>query len=275
MSKVWFITGANRGLGRAFVQTALKHGDEVIAAMRKINSEDELFRNENVYPVIADVTDKRAVAMAVHEGVLRFGRIDVLVNNAGYGMSGAFEEVNDTELRELFETDFFGTVNVTRAVLPVMRDQKCGMIFNISSQAGAMGFLGSSAYCSAKYAVVGLSQSLRLELEPFGIQVSAVLPGAFRTDFRDLTSIRLPENTMAIYAESAVGKTRDFLVSHNHLQEGDPMKAAEFLYSVAQSGKLPNQLLIGGKCCNDVKSHLNMLIDEIDGYAQQSSETLL
>ena len=176
MSRVWMITGAGRGLGRAFAEEALRNGDLVIATVRKVNPDDELFKNENVFTVIMDVTKTEEVRAAVDSGLQKFGRIDVLINNAGFGMSGAFEEISDEELRYLMDTNYFGMANVTREVLPAMRKQGGGMILNVSSQAGAMGFLGSSAYCSSKYAVVGLSEALGMELEPFGIQVASILP---------------------------------------------------------------------------------------------------
>ena len=206
MNRVWMITGAGRGLGHAFAEEAVKNGEKVIATVRKINDTDE------------------EVAAAVDAGIRKFGRIDVLINNAGFGMSGAFEEVSDEELRTLMETNFFGVTNVTRAVLPTMRKQGGGMILTVSSQAGAMGFLGSSAYCSSKYAVVGLSEALSMELAPFGIQVASILPGSFRTDFRDSSSMKHAKISLAAYEGSAVHAARDFLEANNHKQEGDPLR---------------------------------------------------
>ena len=273
MNKVWMVTGAGRGLGRAFVQEAVSRGDSVIAAVRRLNENDALFQNENVLPVLMDVTDAAAVKEGVAQGIKQFGRIDVLVNNAGFGMTGAFEEVSDEELRTLFETDYFGVVAVTKAVLPVMRRQKSGMILNVSSQAGAIGFLGSSAYCSAKFAVVGLSEALAMELAPFGIQTAAVLPGSFRTDFRDQSSMKLPKASLAEYEGSAVHQARNFLMTHNHMQEGDPAKAARFLYSIVAAGTLPRRILIGKKCCNDVRADLARQLADIDAYYEASSQT--
>lgn len=140
MNRVWMITGAARGLGHAFAEEAVKNGDKVIATIRKINDTDPLMKNENVLPVIMDVTKKEDVIAAVDAGIRKFSRIDVLINNAGFGMSGAFEEVSDEELRTLMETNFFGVTNVTRAVLPTMRKQGGGMILTVSSQAAAMAF---------------------------------------------------------------------------------------------------------------------------------------
>ena len=273
MNKVWMITGASRGLGRAFAAEAAANGDQVIAAMRNINREDSLFQRENVLAVRMDVTNAAKVRAAVQEGLDKFGRIDVLVNNAGFGMSGAFEEVSDQELRTLFETDFFGVVNVTKAVLPAMRGQKNGMILNVSSQAGVMGFLGSTAYCPAKFAVTGLSLSLNMELTPFGIQVSAVCPGSFRTDFRDSSSMKKAANSMREYDGTAVHAAAEFLAAHNHMQEGDPQKAAKFLYGIVESGKLPKRILIGKKCCADVRSDLEAQMNEMDSYLEASSQT--
>lgn len=273
MSKVWLITGAGRGLGRAFVQEAVNNGDKVIAGVRRLDGNDGLMNNENVLPVIMDVTKTDEIRSAVEKAVTEFGRIDVLVNNAGFGMTGAFEEATDSDLRFLFETNYFGTANVIREVLPVMREQKSGMILNISSQAGAMPFLGSTAYCSAKFAVVGLSESLGIELEPFGIQVAAVLPGAFRTDFRDASSMKQPAKMLPEYENTPVRAARLSLADNNYKQEGDPAKAAAFLYKIVESGKLPRRILIGKNCCEGVKKYLTERINEIDSYIADSSQT--
>ena len=171
------------------------------------------------------------------------------------------------------ETNFFGVTNVTRAVLPTMRKQGGGMILTVSSQAGAMGFLGSSAYCSSKYAVVGLSEALSMELAPFGIQVASILPGSFRTDFRDSSSMKHAKISLAAYEGSAVHAARDFLEANNHKQEGDPAKAAAFLYSIIEGGILPKRILIGKKCCEDVKAYLEERISEIESYMDESTQT--
>lgn len=273
MSRVWLITGSNRGLGRAFAKSAVRGGDRVIAATRHIDPDDPFYQSEGVLPVRMDVTDAEEVREAVRNGVDRFGRIDVLINNAGYGISGAFEEVSDESLRRLFETDYFGVVNVTRAVLPVMRRQGGGKILSVASQAGVMGFLGSSAYCSAKFAVVGLTQALRAELEPFGIQVSVICPGAFRTDFRDGSSMVFSDQRVADYEGSSVHKTTQFLKDHNHKQAGDPDKAAEFVRSLVLGESLPRRILVGKDCCVAVKDDLEQQIAEIGGYFDASSRT--
>lgn len=272
MEKVWLISGANRGLGRAFAEEAAARGDKVIAGMRHMVG-DEFFRQDNVLAAEMDVTDKGQVQKAVQAGLSRFGRIDVLINNAGFGMSGAFEEVTDEELRQLMEADYFGVVNVTRAVLPVMRQQNSGRILNIASQGGLMAFTGSTAYCSAKFAVVGLSLTLREEVAPFGIEVSAVCPGSFRTDFRDASSMRLPKDTMEAYQGSQVAAVREFLTQNNHQQEGDPKKAAKFICDMVQKDSLPRRILIGAKCCEQVKNDLQAQLEEIDTYSEAAGRT--
>lgn len=273
MGRVWFITGSNRGLGRAFAREALSRGDQVVAGARRVDPADSFYDNGDVLGVELDVTSQAQVKAAVAAAIERFGRIDVLVNNAGFGMSGAFEEASDAELRSLFETDYFGLVNVTRAVLPHMRGRHSGMILNVASQAGLMGFTGSSAYCSAKFAVVGLTMALIPELEPFGIQVCAVCPGSFRTDFRDPSSMRHPQASLAAYEGTPVHAARDFYAAHMHDQSGDPAKAARFVADVVETGALPKRLLVGELCCQQVEDDLAAQAAEIATYQAASSKT--
>ena len=270
--KVWMITGAGRGLGKAFVKEAVKNGDRVIAAVRKV-PDDDLFRHENVLPVIMDVTRPDEIKAAVETGTERFGRIDCLINNAGFGMNGAFEEISDEELRNLFETDYFGVVNVCRAVIPIMRKQRSGRIFNISSQAGIMGFNGGSAYCAAKFAVVGLSEALNNELNQFCIQACAVAPGAFRTDFRDTSSMHFLDNPMPEYDGTPAHTMIDWLKENNHKQVGSPEKAAQFLYKVSLGESLPLILTIGQDCSDAALSHYKQVIHEIESYYDDSCKT--
>lgn len=273
MSKVWFITGSNRGFGRAFAKEALARGNKVIAAARKVDANDPFYNDPNVLGVELDVTNQAQIDAAIATAIERFGRIDVLVNNAGFGMSGAFEEATDAELRNLFDTDYFGLVNVTKAVLPHMRAQREGMILNVSSQGGLMGFTGSSAYNSAKFAVVGLTMALIPELTPFGIQVSVVCPGSFRTDFRDPSSMHHPAASLDAYDNSPARAGQRYLAENNHKQAGDPAKAAKFVADVVESGKLPKRLLIGKLCCEQVIDDLNTQIEEIGTYQAASSQT--
>ncbi len=273
MQRVWLITGTSRGFGRAFAQEALRRGDIVVAGARHIEQEDTFWQQGHLMPVTLDVTDPDEVADAVQAAIRAFGRIDVLVNNAGYGMSGAFEEVSEEQLRDLVETDYFGTAAMIRAVLPYMRARRSGMILNVSSQGGLMGFGGSTAYCSAKFAVVGLSIALRMELEPLGIQVSAVCPGSFRTDFRVSGAAHQPEATIADYEGTPAHGSAAFYHANLHTQKGDPEKAASFLCDMVASGTLPERLLIGEACCTQVLDDLKGQAREIEGYRKASSKT--
>lgn len=274
MEKVWFITGANRGFGRAFAEAAVARGDKVIAGMRKLPADDPFYEQDAVLAVRADVTRADEVRQAAADGAAHFGRIDILFNNAGYGMSGAFEETSDEELRRLMETDYFGVVHTTRAVLPYMRQQERGMILNIASQGGLMGFPGSSAYCSAKFAVVGLSLVLREELAPFDIQVAAVCPGSFRTEFRSASSMKFPQGKLAAYEGNAAHQAAQFLAENTHNQSGDPQKAAQFLCQIIDGDNLPARILIGKDCCQQVKADLHDQLQDIKRYEQAASRTV-
>lgn len=273
MGNVWFITGASRGFGRAFAEAAVAQGDKVIAVVRKIAADDPFYAQEAVCGVQADVTDEDGIQKAVAEGIAKFGRIDILINNAGYGMSGAFEETSQEALRRLMETDYFGVVNTTRAVLPHMRKQQNGIILNVASQGGLMGFPGSSAYCSAKFAVVGLSLVLREELAPFHIQVAAVCPGSFRTGFRSKNSMQFPKDKLADYEGNAAHRAAAFLAANTNNQSGDPKKAAQFLCQLIARKNLPARILIGKDCCQQVKADLEKQLQDIQSYEQAASQT--
>lgn len=273
MNKVCLITGAGRGFGRAFAEEAVSRGDFVIAGIRR-PTDDEFFRRPDVYTVKMDVTNKEEVEAAVKKGTAHFGHLDVLLNNAGFGMSGAFEETSDEELRRLMETDYYGVVNVTRAVLPIFHKQQKGTILSIASQGGLMGYAGSSAYCSAKFAVVGLMQVLHQELASFGIEAAAVCPGAFRTDFRDSSSMVYPKAKVAAYDGTASHQVQKFLQDNTHNQAGDPHLAAKFLFDFLETGKkLPGRILIGKDCCEQVKDDLKEQIASIESYEEASAKT--
>lgn len=273
MSKVWLITGASRGLGRAFAEEALSHGDMVIAAARKINSEDPFYSHPNVLGVAMDVTDSAAIAAGVRAGLDRFGRIDVLVNNAGFGFFGAFEETSMEEFRFLFETGFFGLVNVTKEVVPVMRKQMSGRIINISSRSGVIGEAGCTPYNALKFAVAGMSEGLDEELSDFGVQVMAVCPGGFRTDFRDSSSKKEPKNLMPEYEGKLGHRALMGTRAGNHKQAGDPKKAAALIWEMAHSERMPVKLMLGKDACDDVLRKLDADREMINGYYDRSSKT--
>ncbi|MGZ0148711.1 SDR family NAD(P)-dependent oxidoreductase [Kribbella sp. WER1] len=182
MSKVWFVTGSSRGLGRAFVEAALSRGDKVAATARKDLTELTEQYGDAVLPLVLDVTDKAAVFAAVEQAHAYFGRLDVIVNNAGYGLSGAVEELDERQLRDQLETNFFGPLWVVQAALPLLRDQADGRVIQVSSVAGLLGLPLGAAYCASKWALEGLSEVLAQEVAGFGVKVTILEPGGYATD---------------------------------------------------------------------------------------------
>ncbi|MDQ0395563.1 oxidoreductase [Labrys monachus] len=238
--KTWFITGASRGLGMEIARSALEAGDNVVATARNPRPITDALTGHGgrLQAVALDVTDTAAIAAALAESRRHFDRIDVLVNNAGYGQLGAFEEITPETLHRQFETNVFGVFNVTRAILPIMRAQRSGHIVTISSIAGVEGFEGASVYCSTKHAVSGWSEALGHEVAPFGIHVTCVYPGRFRTDFLDGSSVRYGEIAIDDYAASSA-RHRAALDADNHRQVGDPVKFAAAILALADAGKPP------------------------------------
>jgi NAD(P)-dependent dehydrogenase (short-subunit alcohol dehydrogenase family) len=259
--RVWLITGASSGFGRAIAEAALARGDSVIAAARNLDALGELAEHERVHPLRLDVTDAAQREAAIAESIERSGRIDVLVNNAGRTQVGAVEETTDEELRALFDLHFFAPAALTRAVLPQMRSQGGGTIVQMSSVGGQVTAPGFGAYCATKFALEGLTETLRDEVAGFGIRTLIVEPGAFRTGlFRPgaaYESAELPE-----YAD-LVGPTRDY-VHHNHgLQPGDPAKAAEAIIDAVDTEEPPLRLVLGGDAIENIEERLGALGDEL------------
>ncbi|GMK47055.1 short-chain dehydrogenase/reductase [Paenibacillus glycanilyticus] len=244
--KVWLITGASRGIGLEIVKAVLATGDQVIATVRRSPEIllDQLGNPANLYVGILDITNEEQAKEAADQIVSKFGKIDVLVNNAGYGLLSAVEEASSEEVRKNFETNVFGLLNVTRAVLPHMRQERSGHIINISSVGGLSGYIGWGVYGSTKFAVEGITESLALELTPLGIHATVVAPGFFRTDFLDASSLISSDLVIPDYAET-VGKMRDFAAAANRKQPGDPIKLAKAIIKVANSGKPPVHLPLG------------------------------
>ena len=243
--KTWFITGASRGFGALITEKALAKGDSVVATARNPRTITDRFGdNPNVLAMGLDVTDEAQAHAAAKAAVERFGRIDILVNNAGYGLLGAVEEATAEEIEAVYRTNVFGLLAVTRAVLPHMRRQRSGRIFNLSSVGGYIGIQGWGVYCSTKFAIEGLSEALALELKPLGIEVTAVEPGFFRTDFLDASSLAVSPHRIDDYHQTA-GAMRDFAAGVNHAQPGDPDKLAEILVELADRSNLPVRLPLG------------------------------
>ena len=243
--RTWLITGASRGFGTLITQQALAAGDAVIATAR--NPEDiqaRLGQHPNLLAVRLDVTREEDAHAAVAAGIRHFGQIDVLVNNAGYGVLGAVEETSASETERLFATNVFGLLNVTRAVLPQMRRQRSGHVINISSLGGYQAYMGWGVYGSTKFAVEGISEALHQELAPLGIKVTVVEPGFFRTDFLDDQSLVKTALELPDYA-ATVGVMRHYAEAANHAQPGNPAKLAEALLAVTNATNPPLRLALG------------------------------
>jgi NAD(P)-dependent dehydrogenase (short-subunit alcohol dehydrogenase family) len=254
MNKVWFITGASRGFGVLTAQKALERGDFVVATARDPQTViAALGEHPNLLALRLDVKLEAQAITAAQQAVARFGRIDVLVNNAGYGLLGAVEEASAEEVRALYETNVFGLLNVSRAVLPVMRKQGSGHVMNISSVGGYSSYAGWGVYGSTKFAVEGLSEAMAIELEPLGIKVTVVEPGFFRTDFLDASSLVATRDRIDSYA-ATVGVMRDFAAGVNHAQPGDPLKLAGALLQLADSATPPVRLQLGSDTVQRVRA---------------------
>ncbi|MDJ1472875.1 oxidoreductase [Xanthocytophaga flava] len=244
-SKVWFITGASRGIGAEIVKAALAAGNRVVATGRNADDIKTVFgQSENLLALKLDVTKEQDAMNAVQAAVDTFGQIDIVVNNAGYALFGAVEELSDEEVKKQFNTNVFGLLNVTRAVLPVMRKQKAGHIFNISSTSGLVGFAASSAYCATKFAVEGISESLNQEVQPLGIKVTIVEPGAFRSEFLSTGSSVSSQASIDDYKGTA-GVVRDYIKQLNNTQPGDPVKLAAALLTLANEAQPPLRFVAG------------------------------
>jgi NAD(P)-dependent dehydrogenase (short-subunit alcohol dehydrogenase family) len=242
--KVWMITGASRGIGAEIAKAVLAAGDRLVATARGEQGLEHLGNNENVFPVAMDVTNEAQVKTGVDAALQRFGRIDVLVNNAGFGLLGAVEESSAEEVERIFRTNVFGMLNVTRAVLPGMREQRAGHIINISSIGGLRASAGWGVYCSTKFAVEGLTEALHDELAPLGIHATVVEPGYFRTDFLDSSSLGQTTGRIPDYA-GTVGKMREFVAGRNHQQPGDPARLAQAIVHLAKATEPPLRLPLG------------------------------
>ena len=259
---VWFITGTSTGFGRAIAEEALARGAAVVAAARKLDDIADLVARspDRVLAVKLDVTRESDVRDAVAAALARFGRIDVLVNNAGYGIVGAVEETPDQELRAQFETNFFGAMALTRQVLPHMRERRSGTIVNISSLGGQSTAPGFGAYCATKFALEAMSEALAAEVKPLGIGVLIVEPGSFRTAFAGHALRSMP--AIEAYAAS-VGPTRAFADGMHGTQAGDPTKAAKAIADVVGRADMPLRLPLGADAIAAIKTHLQTVGDEL------------
>ena len=272
--KTWFVTGAARGLGAGIARAALDAGDRVVVAGR---NRDALIKalgpdSDTVLSVAMDVTDVAAIAAAVEAAMARFGRIDVLVNNAGYGHLGIFEEMTAQDARTQFDTNVFGLFDMTRAVLPVMRAQRAGHVFNISSVGGMVGGASGSIYCASKFAVEGFSESIAQEVSPFGVHVTIVEPGFFRTDFLDATSVVYAANPIPDYAEASAA-LREFYEARSHNQAGDPAKLGQALVTLANAENPPVRWAAGTDAVGMIEGKIAGLTMELEAWRDLSQST--
>ncbi|WP_143144182.1 oxidoreductase [Cytophaga hutchinsonii] len=267
MKKVWFITGCSTGFGRALASHVLSIGQQVVVTARKISDISDLIigHESDVLALSLDVTKPDEIKNAVHKAIDRFGRIDVLVNNAGIGYFGAVEESEDEAVRKMFEINFFGLANMTKAVLPVMRKQRSGHVINISSVGGLVAFPALGYYNASKFAVDGLSESLAKEVAHLGIHVTIVAPSGFRTDWAG----RSAENSKIViddYAESA-GANKSFIRGYSGNQPGDPKRAAQAIVKAVESKEPPLRLLLGAAALKGATAKLDVLKKDYDAWA--------
>jgi NAD(P)-dependent dehydrogenase (short-subunit alcohol dehydrogenase family) len=266
--KVWFITGASTGFGRLLAEEVLKAGGKVVATARKLDKVADL---EAKYPQTAkalalDVTNAGQVDSAVTETLAKFGRVDVLVNNAGYGVAGAIEEVSEAEFMPMFETNVFGLLRVTRAFLPQLRKQRSGHILNLSSIGGVVAGPGIGFYNATKFAVEGMSESLAAELAPLGVGVTIIEPGPFRTDFLGRSGV-LAETRIADY-DATAGNMRKYFAENDGKQRGDPLRAVQAMIQVVESPVPPLRLLLGVSALQRLRGKLGNWEKEIAAWEQ-------
>ncbi len=274
MPKTWFITGASRGLGADIAKAALRAGERVVATGRDRNSVSSAVGpdSDTVLTLALDVTDAGQAQTAVDAAVARFGGIDVLVNNAGYGHLGLFEENTLQDAEAQFATNFFGALKVTWAALPAMRAARKGRIFNISSIAGVRGSEAGSLYCASKFALEGFSESLAKEVAPFGLFVTIVEPGFFRTEFLSARSVRAGAKDIADYAEQSA-KLRAFWAQRNGQQAGDPVKLAEIIVRLAHEAAPPLRFLAGSDAVGVAETKLASVRAELEAWRGVSVST--
>jgi NAD(P)-dependent dehydrogenase (short-subunit alcohol dehydrogenase family) len=272
--KIWFVTGASKGLGLVLVKTLLKAGYRVAATSRNINELQQAVgdNSEAFLPLAVDLTNEKSVEKSIQDTIAHFGAIDVVVNNAGYGLLGSLEELSDEEVRENFDVNVFGVLNVIRKVLPYLRKQRSGHIFNIASIAGFTGaFPGFGSYTATKFAMHGFSESLAAEVKPFGIKVSIVSPGYFRTQFL-AGSLGVPKNEIGEY--KLVRETQDaHQQSINHNQAGDPAKAATVMIEIAEQKEPPLHVFLGKDAYQFADAKIKAVLDDMAAVKELATST--
>jgi NAD(P)-dependent dehydrogenase (short-subunit alcohol dehydrogenase family) len=272
-TRVWLITGCSTGFGRAFAEAVLQHGDRLVATARRAEQIQDLEQRAptRVQALPLDVTQPYEVQGVVQKTIATFGQIDVLVNNAGYGLLGAIEEISDSEMRRMFETNFFGALNMIKAVLPQMRTQRRGHIINISSIGGFRGSAGLGAYCGAKFALEGISEALAPEVSPLGIHVTIVEPGNFRTNWAG-GSMAHAERKIDDYITSS-GQVGQFLTGMHGQQQGDPARAAQALLTLVEASQPPLRLILGSDALGWVREKIESIVNDLTTWEQVTRST--
>ncbi|RON40890.1 short-chain dehydrogenase/reductase [Pseudomonas frederiksbergensis] len=272
-NRVWLVTGASRGIGAKIVAAALANGDAVVATARDASTLIERFGDQpGLLAATLDVTNEAQGAAVAKAAIEHFGRIDVLVNNAGFGLLGAVEEASSDEIKRLYETNVFGLLNVTRGVLPYMRAAHSGHVINISSVGGFQSAPGYGVYCSTKFAVEALSEALHGELAPLGVKVTVVEPGYFRTDFLDTNSLVESPETIADYAPTA-GEVRKLAKAVNQQQPGDPEKLAQAMITLVEADNAPLRLPLGTDSVRYIEAKNAFVADELNTWRALSEST--
>ncbi|ASL45313.1 putative oxidoreductase [Burkholderia sp. AD24] len=271
--RVWLITGAARGIGALIAEAALADGNAVVAAGRNVGAiVERLGDSPALLPVALDVTDEAQAKAAVQAAVEKFGRVDVLVNNAGFGLLGAVEESADQDVRRMYDTNVFGLLNVTRAVLPVMRAQRAGHVINISSIGGYRAAAGFGVYSSTKFAVEGITEAMHAELKPLGIHATVVEPGYFRTDFLDASSLVVAPHVIDDYDETS-GAVRRRATQMNHNQPGDPKKLAAAMLTLVDAPTPPLRLPLGNDTLAAIAAKNAYVAQEMEEWKTLSAST--
>ncbi|PJJ20985.1 NADP-dependent 3-hydroxy acid dehydrogenase YdfG [Janthinobacterium sp. 67] len=271
--RVWLITGASRGIGALIAEAALADGNAVVATGRNAAAVVErLGTCAALLPLALDVTNEEQIRLGVRVALEHFGRIDVLVNNAGFGLLAAVEESGDADVRRMFDTNVFGLLNVTRAVLPTMRAQRSGHVINISSIGGYQAAAGFGVYSSTKFAVEGITEAMHTELKPLGIHATVVEPGYFRTDFLDASSLLVAPDEIGDYAATS-GAVRRQALALNHNQPGDPQKLAAAMLRVVDAPNPPLRLPMGTDTLAAIAAKNAFVAQEMEAWRDLSAST--
>ncbi len=262
----WLITGASSGFGRVLTEYLLSLGAKVVATARNVDSLQELVKRHagNIVTLPLDVTSQHSIDKAVSDAIAQVDHIDVLVNNAGYGVTGAIEEVTQAEYMPMFDTNVFGLINVTKALLPQFRERRSGAIVNFSSIGGLIGAAGWGYYNATKFAVEGLSEALNAELAPLGVHVMVVEPGPFRTEFLGRSGVEARQR-ISDY-EPTAGKTREYFATQSGKQPGDPQRAVEAIVAAVSDMNPPRHLLLGKIALTRFRKRLQQWNEELDQW---------